>query len=851
MQKKWRGIIGILVLLSLAGGVYLFQTFSSPPETPLPKQPNDWFYTQRSFPGSSINITAWQEAQVQAAKMRRDNALKTSQWQQMGPLNIGGRITAMAAHPEAPNQVYIGAANGGVWVTENGGTSWTPLFDDVGTQSIGALAIDPTNRNIIYVGTGEANINADSYPGTGIYKSTNGGFSWEYSGLPNSHHIGRISIDPQNPLNIFAAVSGVLFGKNNERGIYRSSDGGASWTQSLFISDSTAAIDVVVDPLNPNNVYAAMWERIRYPQRRVAGGVTSGIYRSTDSGDNWDLLTNGLPPQISTIGRIGLGLAPSDPQTIYAIYADHPGFFYGVYKTTNGGDNWQQVNDGALSGVYSSFGWYFGNIYVDPTNADVAYVLGLEMFRTTNGGDSWTVRATDMHVDHHAIWINPANPLQVYVGNDGGFYSSQNGANTSLHSETLPISQFYAATVDFNNPHRLYGGTQDNGTLRTFDGSDNNWQRILGGDGFYVIVDPNNSDIIYAESQWGNLAKSTNGGNNFFNATSGISGSDRNNWMTPFVIDPADSDILYYGTQRIYRTTNAASSWQPISDDLSNGPYPNSNFGTITTIDVSPVNSNTIYAGTDDGNVWVSINGGNSWSLISQNLPERWVTRVVAHPSNATTVIVTFSGFRDGEYVGHIFRSSNLGKSWTDISSNLPEAPIQVMRFDPAYPEVYYVGSDLSVYLTTNAGASWSMLGDNLPPAGVMDLTLHAPTRTLTAATHGRSMFNIDVSNLTAISGPNQSIAEQFTLKGIYPNPFNPVTNIEFVLHRRQTVDVSVFDMLGRKIRTLSNETLAGGTYLLRWDGRDDQQQLVSSGVYLIRLSAGPHRLSRRVTFVK
>jgi photosystem II stability/assembly factor-like uncharacterized protein len=853
---KWPAVISLTVMALLLINIFFLHQgeryTNMPGHKEPPKLPNDWFFIQRSYPGKTINYKAWRQAQQQAETLHRRASGNALSWQEAGPTNVGGRITALAVHPSFPDRIYLGAADGGVWFSQDAGNTWTPIFDFNPTLSIGALAIDPADPNILYVGTGEANTSADSYPGNGIFKSTDGGSTWDFSGLEESYHIGRIAVNPQNTQQIFVAAAGLLFGKNEERGIYRSEDGGTNWERVLFISDSTAGIDVAIDPLNPANVYAAMWERIRYPGLRIAGGVTSGIYKSTDGGDNWMLLSNGLPAPAPTVGRIGLAIAATNPSVVYAIYADHPGYFAGVYKTTDGGSNWFRVNDGVLSNLYSSFGWYFGNIYVDPADESTVYTLGVPLYKSVNGGNSWFEIGFSIHVDQHAIWANPANPQHILIGNDGGFYVSQNGGSSFTKKSGLPITQYYAATVDYNFPERLYGGTQDNGTNRTLTGALDDWERILGGDGFYVIVDPTNSNIIYAEYQFGGLNKSTNGGSIFFSATSGISGSDRTNWMTPVVMDPNNANILYYGSQRIYKTVNGASFWTPLSSDLSNGPYPNQpGFGTITTMDVASTNPDIIYAGTDDGNIWVTPDGGGNWTKISDPLPVRWVTRVRVHPNEENIALVTFSGFRYDQYIGHIYRTTNAGQSWEDLSGNLPEAPLQVVVIDPDQPEIYYVGSDLGVYYSTNAGVSWEILGVNLPGSGVMDLVLHQPTRTLVAATHGRSMFKIDISNPTGVWSDDPSFEKDFILKGIYPNPFNIETAIEFRTGRSSPVSVAIYDINGRKVKQLLNETMPAGNHRLQWRGTNGRGNTVASGVYLVRITAGTEEISRRITLVK
>ncbi|MFZ0392064.1 MAG: FlgD immunoglobulin-like domain containing protein [Calditrichia bacterium] len=817
------------------------------------KKPNDWFYLQRAYPDRQIDFAAWRHAQQQAAHFRQEAIQEMAQWQQAGPTNIGGRITALAAHPNMPQRIWAGAADGGVWKTGNGGGEWIPVFDSAPSLSIGAVTVDPSDPNTIYVGTGEANSSGDSYPGNGIYRSTDAGINWEYLGLPESYYIGRIAVDPQNSQRIFVAATGLLFGKNAERGIYRTQNSGVTWEKVLFISDSTAAIDVAVDPVNPQNVFAAMWERVRYPNERRAGGITSGIFKSADGGNTWIQLTNGLPPNSPTVGRIGLSIARTNPQVVYAIYSDHPGYFMGLYKTTNGGQTWSRVNDGPLSSLHSSFGWYFGQVYVDPTNENTVYVMGVPQYKSTSGGNSWSEIGYSTHVDHHAIWVNPNNPSSLIIGNDGGLFTSNNGGLSFQKVMNLPLTQFYAVAVDYNNPQRLYGGTQDNGTLRTLNGTAGNWEEIYGGDGFYVIVDPNNSNVIYAESQYGGLGKSTNGGNYFYNATSGIEGTDRRNWMVPVVMNPNDSNTLYYGTYRVYRTSDAAGSWTPVSFDLSKGPYSGGlDFGTITTIDVSPQNSDVIFAGTDDGNVWVTGNSGISWMNIGLNLPKRWVTRLEAHPGDENTALVSFSGYKFNEYIGYVFKTTDRGQHWTDITANLPQAPVNSLVIDPDFPDIYYAATDVGVFFTKDGGGQWFMLGNNLPNSVVADLVLHQPTRTLIAATHGRSMFKLDISQISQIrpAGTENRIKD-FRLTQNFPNPFNSQTQISFYLPSAGSVELAVFNIAGQKVKSLFTGRQNAGWYQYSWDGKDSKGGAAASGNYIYRLKTNRGMISKKMVLLK
>ncbi len=847
--KIFSAILGGFFLL-----VFLIYWPAATSEEKLEKEPNDWFYTQRAFPQGQINHAFYLEGMEQAKRLKAESASReNASWTLAGPTNVGGRISDLAVTPGSMDTIYAGAASGGIFRSVDGGNDWQPIFDEALSLSIGDIAIAPSNSKIIYVGTGEVNAGGGSqtYDGAGIYRSSDGGDSWEQRGLIDSRYISRIAVHPSNPDHIYAGVMGKLFAENSERGIYRSYDGGNAWEQVFFLSDSTGCIDLLIHPENPDTLYAAMWERIRMPHRRSYGGVTSGLYRSYDGGDSWEELTNGVPNNAADVGRIGIAISSSQPNILYTIYADVPGYFDGVYKSIDNGDSWTRTNDNALSSLYSSFGWWFGNIRVDPQDPDIVYALGLDIYKTTNGGNSWAYRSGGIHVDQHALYIDPQNSDNIVAGNDGGIYISTNGGASYQKSANLPITQFYTTETDFQYPERLYGGTQDNGTIRTLSGSLDDWNRILGGDGFYVIVDPTNNAFVYAESQRGVLRRSTNGGASFISATAGLFG--RSNWSAPLTMDPGNPEVLYFGQDRVFKSTNRGAFWNAISPDLSNGPSSgNLTFGTVTTIDVAATDSSVIYAGTDDGNLWVTTDGGNAWQQISGELPQRWVTRVTVDPQDAATAYVTFSGYRWDEYLPHVFRTTNYGTSWRDISANLPEIPLNDIIADPDRVNLLYVASDAGVFYSDNLGGSWQALGNNFPNVPVTDLVLHTPSRTLTAATFGRSMWQFDLSQLTAIDDrPAENIPGDITLAQNYPNPFNGETHIDFQLKKAGMVNLTIYDIRGKKILTLAQRIFSNGHHSVRWDGRDGNGSPVASGNYIYRLKYDNHLLSRRMILVQ
>ncbi len=782
------------------------------------KSPHDFMFMQRAYPSGEIETTAYAKAVAWKKEIVKYQKTNTAIWEFVGPENVGGRITDIEIPIDKATTYFVGAASGGIFKTTDAGNTWQPIFDDQEMLSIGDIEISKKNTDIIWAGTGEVNAGGGSlaYDGDGIYKSIDGGLTWETRGLPDVGSIGKIIIDPVNDDIVYVAAMGPLFRNDTNRGVYKTTDGGDTWNQVLFVSDITGVIDMAIHPTNGNVLYAASWERVRRPDNRSYGGATSGIYRSNDGGMNWEELTNGLPSNPNEKGRISIDISQSNPNVLYTRYADANGSIRGVFKTVDGGDTWQEVNSSQLTNV--GFHWWFRGIYIDPKDENTLYNVDFVVEKSTDGGMNWQSAFPNVHVDQHALAFNTLVNDEVVLGNDGGFYKSADAGVSSTKDLSLPITQFYRFYVDPQNGNKIYGGTQDNGTQRTITGSTNDWHRIFGGDGFQPLVDASNTNTIYALSQRGNLGKSTDNGNSFANVTNGISGIDRNNWDTPVVFDPNNPETLYFGTDKIYKTTNGAQQWTAISTDLTNGSGSgNLAFGTITSIDVSPLNSEIIITGTDDGNVWITIDGGGTWDKISDTLPNRWITKVLTDRDNENTLYVTFSGYRFGEDNGHIYKSTDRGVTWSDIGTSLPDIPISDVVKDKH--GVLFIGTDIGVFASSDEGVTWEAIGDNMPSVVITDLYIHENDEYLYAATYGRSAYKLDISsNVLSIEDINDK--ERVT---IYPNPtseqlkingLESVDNLEIYSIQGQLVEIDIQWNLEQKL--LNVQELSKGTYFLK-----------------------------------
>ncbi len=716
------------------------------PEDPLAR--SEWFRKQRAYPYQHIPAGAYlrsiqqrnQKIQTESQTIGVGGVMSEVTWELLGPqpTNTGyaypttsGRVTALAVDPTTSSTVYAGGADGGIWKTTNGGTTWSPLTDGQASLSTGAIAIAPSNHEVVYVGTGEENFNSDGYAGVGILKSTNAGSSWTLTTSPfNDIDIGELAVHPTNDDVVLAATT---------NGVYLTTNGGTSWTQEI----SGTATGVVFNPSNGDTAYAA-----------VEG---EGIYVSTNEGASWSKDNgsgSGALPS-SDVGRIALAIAPSSPSTLFAGIANSSdGDLLGLYKTTNGGSSW--TKESSITDYCTPQCWYDDVVAVDPGNASVVYVGGSEdngtLFQSVNGGSTWTNvtlgdNLVELHEDHHALAFSASGAI-LYVGNDGGVWSNSSPASTTVDwtnlNATLAITQFYPGlSIGASDPNLAYGGTQDNG-VQQYQGTIA-WNYAWCGDAGWTALDFTNSDNVYASCAQYDVEKSTEGGvlGTWYPATSGISTGDRAQFIPPLVMDPVTAETLYFGTYRVYQTTNGAESWATISSDLTGGS------GTVTAIGVAPSNHKVMYVGTSNGYVEMTSNAGSgaTWTKVSSGLPDQSITQVVVSPTTSSTVYVAFSGFPSGSGQ-HIYESTNSGSTWTDISKDLPNSPVNDLVVDPTYSDTLYAAMDVGVYYTTNSGSAWTTLLSGLPDSAVLALKMYKSSRTLWAATHGRSIWSISVSSI-------------------------------------------------------------------------------------------------------
>jgi len=775
-------------------------------------------------------------------QMRTQSIFKDYPVRNVGPVIMSGRITDLAVYNDTPRKFLIGYASGGVWKTENSGNSMEPIFDHQGTLTIGDIAISEADDNVLWVGTGENNSSRSSYAGTGVYKSIDGGDNWDFVGLRGSQHIGRIITHPTDPDIAWVASMGPLYSINDVRGVYKTTDGGQSWEKTLTPADSTGVIDLIRHPENPNKLWATTWERFRQAWNFQENGEGSGIYVSNDGGENWEKSMKGFPDK-KFVGRIGIDVSQSNPDIMYAFVdnqkesktkkdpddealtqadfvemstkeflkldneklnsflrsngfqekytaervkkdvredkykpkalADYLGdaneaLFDSsikgaqVYRSDNGGQRWEKVNSYDLENLIYTYGYYFGEVRVSPTDPNTLYIMGVPMLKSTDGGKTWKAVAEKqpVHVDHHAMWIDPNDPQHILLGNDGGLYESHDGAINFIRHNVSPVAQFYTVAVDMEEPYNIYGGMQDNGVFYgSSEGTpyDNEyWERVFGGDGMHIAVHPENNDLIYTGYQFGNYFRITQSESNYSKITPKHEIGEaryRYNWNTPIEMSNHNPDILYFGSQKLNRSMDKGKTWTTISPDLTKD-LPNGNvpYSTLTTISESPLDFGVIWVGTDDGNIQVTKDGGKTWNLVSENLPkQRWVSEVQASPHNQSTAYVSLNGYRYDEFKTYVYKTTNYGKTWKSVKGNLPEDVTNIINQDPVKPSILYAGLDHGTYVSFNDGDQWHLV-NGIPNVASYDMVVHPREHELVVGTHGRSVYVMDVKPLHAIS---------------------------------------------------------------------------------------------------
>ncbi len=800
------------------------------------------------------------EARLQAwdAHVRLDAAspFKGMRWRPVGPTKAGARVEAIAVPPGDTGTIYVGVGSGNVWKTANNGLTWTPIFEHESTFTIGDIAVSASNPDIVWVGTGETQPRHSgySYAGTGVFKSSDGGRTWRNMGLQDTQHIGKVIIDPRNPDVVYVGAIGHFWSPNAERGVFKTTDGGRTWQHVLAIDDRTGVVDMAMDPSDPQTLYAWAWQLVSGPE--------SGLYKTTDAGRTWKKVTRGLPA--GPMGRAGLDVAPGDPKVVYAFIDNQtPGpkgrAIVGgeVYRSDDRGESWRKVNEQDLYSVFSIYGWKFCDVRVSPDNADEIYILGNRGLRSEDGGRTYEefgqeilrvhdTRGKVLHLDQHEIWIDPMNPARVLLGNDGGLFMSYDRARTWLHLNDIPAAEFYFVATDMRTPFRIYGGTQDNAALygpsdaEVEDATDDPWHHVYldpwtGGDSFVTLPDPTDDRIIYYEHQNGAMRRMDitgssviSGGPSSVNIAPRAPKGEpawRFGWYTPFIISRFDPHVLYAGGTKLLKSLDRGDHWFAVSPDLSDpaegerGVVP---YGTITMISESRFHQGVLYVGTEGGTIWLTRDDGVSWTKVSEGLPRKWVSRVIASEHDAGTVYAAITGFRQDDFSAYLYVSTDFGRTWRSIVSNLPAESINVIKEDPASADILYVGTDGGVYVSLDKGATWQSLCATLPTTPVHDLTVQSRDHVLVAGTHGRSVWVLDVA-------PIEALTEEVRASDVHVFAIRPVTlkydpwigepgdrrrraKVEFsyYLKTAQPVTITVWDEAAHVVRTLQADGQAG-----------------------------------------
>ncbi len=718
---------------------------------------------------------------------------KNQNWRLLGSDFDSGRCTDVWSIESNHNIMYAGFATGGLWKTEDAGKTWKPIMDGIGTQAIGNMAIAKSNPNILYVGTGEANILRASLPGMGVYKSTDAGKTWKHVGLENSSTIARIVVHPKNPNIVYVAASGNEWSYNADRGVYKTTNGGKTWTKILYQNEKTACIDLLIDPSDPNTLYASTWNRIRKRWSDPTPEDSDHLYKTTDGGKNWKIINSGLPDTKNT-GRIGLAMCHSKPNILYAFVDNHTEKRQGnageldsygrpkelvimgaeVYRSDDKGESWAKMseNDKSMETFGGTYGWVFSQIRVDPKNENRIYIMGINLSISNDAGKTWQIvrgGKVRIHGDNHALWIDPSNPDFLLNGNDGGVTLSEDGGKTWKNFfKEIPTTQFYNVSYDMATPFNVQGSVQDEGSRGAnvawkygsgIEDKKNGWHNVPGGEGSIIAIDPTNPNITYSSAFYGRIQRgdlTKEGREQIKNIT--IKKADdedvhRGEWLAYTLISKYDNKTIYHGMQYLFKSTDMGDNWKRISPDLTSNdkmrmgklPYAVAHHA-ITAIAESQFQQGNLLVGTDDGFVHRTQDDGQSWEKVMKDLPiNSHVSRLETSRFDKDVVYLSLSDRREDNIAPYIYKSTDFGKNWVNIASNLPASPVNVVREDPKNKNILYCGTDLGIYISKNSGKSWESLQANLPASvSVQDLFVHPRDNVMVIATYGRGVYVLD-----------------------------------------------------------------------------------------------------------
>jgi photosystem II stability/assembly factor-like uncharacterized protein len=779
-----------VILIAMAGFIFNYVKVSKPNSFKA-TFPNDDYFISRYYPDIDKAQNYFYN-QIQNLQNKDKQKRSNNIWQLQGPFNIGGRVNTVAIKPNDNNILLIGTPNGGIYRSTNAGSTWEAVFDNAGVMAVSTITFDKANPNIVYAGTGDVAHTGYSYYGAGIYKSIDAGITWSFLGLKEAKIVTDIYA---NGNKLYVGVMGSPYVADSNRGFYTSNNAGLSFTRVLLPDTTLGVYDFCVNPLNENTIYASSWYRQRSNFSSVLNSNKTAIYKSTNGGNTWQVLNTGYAAN-AKVCKIGLAISQQDTNKLYAAYVDSTYVAGNLYLTTNGGASWSVRSNGVDINL-GGFGWYFGEVYVNPANDNIVYVNGIELNRSVDGGQTFSLNAPtwstyEVHADkHHIAFVNASS---YYLATDGGLSFTANNGDDWISLNNFPITQFYEVTATPHHPNYYFGGAQDNGNLAGNSTNAGIYERFFGGDGYKVSFDNTDSNNVFCETQYGNIYASQTGVYGFSgnNTTSDIVNFERTNWNTPYIIDKNDPLTSYMGTSKIYvNYYNQFVGFSPTSNDLTNYTPGNadSNSRTISCISQSAVGTNVLLTGTTDGNVWKTMNRGTSWTKISNTLPLKYVSSVANSVVDSNTFFVSYSGYRDGDSSTYIYKSTDAGTTWVSIASNLPNVAINDIFIYPKNKDsAIAIATDAGVYATNNAGATWFRVGSNMPYFPVFDVEYDSINNFLVAGTFSRGIMTISVDS---IFKPQEFVNINSVNKikaNIFPNPTNGSLTLQGTIGNRYEI---------------------------------------------------------------